>query len=107
MASEAWLMDERGMEPHVKLMDKSERPDGTFSRSDFTFDTERDLYVCPGRRELRKYRRAFSTPREGVAKDGAIRSRRSTPLRRLHAQTQVLSEYARTQDCALRSGSRS
>ena len=27
-----WLVDERGIEPHVKLMDKSERKDGTFSR---------------------------------------------------------------------------
>ena len=25
-----WLVDERGIEPHVKLMDKSERTDGTF-----------------------------------------------------------------------------
>ena len=25
-------MDERGIEPHVKLIDKSERTDGTFSR---------------------------------------------------------------------------
>ena len=54
-----WLVDERGIEPHVNLIDKSERTDGTFSRSDFTFDTERDLYVCPGGMELRKYRRAF------------------------------------------------
>ena len=30
-----WLVDERGIEPHVKLMDKSERTDRTFSRSDF------------------------------------------------------------------------
>src|SRR3984957_18749857 len=70
-----WLVDERGIETHVNLIDKSERTDGTFSRSDFTFDTERDLYVCPGGMELRKYRRAFSTPRDGVAKDGAIRYR--------------------------------
>jgi hypothetical protein len=27
-----WLVDERGIEPHVKLMDKSQRKDGTFSR---------------------------------------------------------------------------
>ena len=70
-----WLVDERGIEPHVNLIDKSERTDGTFSRSDFAFDTERDLYVCPGGKELRKSRRAFSMPREGVAKDGAIRYR--------------------------------
>ena len=48
-----WLVDERGIEPHVNLIDKSEDTDGTFSRSDFTFDTERDLYVCPGGKELR------------------------------------------------------
>jgi hypothetical protein len=29
---------ERGIEPHVKLIDKAERTDGTFSRSDFAFD---------------------------------------------------------------------
>ena len=40
-----WLVDERGIEPHVKLMDKSERTDGTFSRSDFAFDPEGNLYV--------------------------------------------------------------
>jgi hypothetical protein len=27
-----WLVDERGIEPHVKLMDKSERTDGALSR---------------------------------------------------------------------------
>ena len=27
-----WLMDERGIEPHVKLIDKSERKDGALSR---------------------------------------------------------------------------
>jgi hypothetical protein len=68
------LVDERGIEPHVNLIDKSRAHGRNFlSRADFTFDTERDLYVCPGGMELRKYRRAFSTPCEGVAKDGAIR----------------------------------
>ena len=46
-------MDERGIEPHVRLMDKSERTDGTFSRSDFAYDPDRNLYVCPGGKELR------------------------------------------------------
>jgi hypothetical protein len=43
-----WLVDERGIEPHVKLMDKSERTDGALSRSDFAFDPEGNRYVCPG-----------------------------------------------------------
>jgi hypothetical protein len=32
-----WLVDERGIEPHVKLIDKAERTDGTFFRSDFDY----------------------------------------------------------------------
>ncbi len=67
-----WLVDKREIEPHVKLMDKSERTDGTFSRSDFVYDAERDLYECPGGKELRRYRRAFTKPRDGVSKDGRI-----------------------------------
>ena len=39
-ASRGWLVDERGIEPHVKRIDKAERTDGTFSRSDFAFDPE-------------------------------------------------------------------
>jgi hypothetical protein len=68
----SWLIDKRGIEPHVKLIDKSERTDGTFSRSDFVFDPERELYECPAGKELRKYRRAFTKPRDGVLKDGRI-----------------------------------
>jgi len=33
-----WLVEERGIEPHVNLMDKSELTDGALSRSDFAFD---------------------------------------------------------------------
>jgi transposase len=72
-----WLVDERGIEPHVKVLDKSERTDGTFSRGDFTFDAERDLYVCPEGKELKRYRRSFSTPRDGVRKDGTVGYRAS------------------------------
>ena len=61
-----WLVDERGIEPHVNLVDKTERTDGTFSRSDFAFDQESNLYVCPGGKELRKY------PRDGLTKDGTM-----------------------------------
>jgi hypothetical protein len=34
-----WLVDPQKIEPHVPVMDKSERQDGTFSRSDFTART--------------------------------------------------------------------
>ena len=72
-----WLVDERGIEPHVKVFDKSERTDGAFSRGDFAYDTEVDVYICPGGNELMTYRRAFAVPRDGVMKDGTIRYRAS------------------------------
>jgi transposase len=46
-----WLVD-RNITPHVPVWDKSARPDGTFSRADFVFDRERNVYVCPGGAEL-------------------------------------------------------
>ena len=42
-----WLVG-RGIDPHIPVWDKSERKDGAFSRADFAYDKERDLYVCPG-----------------------------------------------------------
>jgi hypothetical protein len=29
------------------VIDKSKRKDGTFSREDFTFNKERNIYICP------------------------------------------------------------
>jgi transposase len=39
---------DRNITPHVPVWDKSARPDGTFSRADFVFDQERNIYICPG-----------------------------------------------------------
>ncbi len=47
-----WLMD-RGIEPHIPVWDKSSRADGTFSRADFTYNAQADLYTCPGGNALR------------------------------------------------------
>ena len=46
-ANLGWLVDEKDIEPHIPVIDKSNRDDGTFSRSDFTYDPERDVYICP------------------------------------------------------------
>jgi transposase len=47
-----WLVSERRIEPHVTVIDKSTRRDGTFSREDFYYDPERDVYLCPGGKTL-------------------------------------------------------
>jgi len=46
-----WLVD-HGISPHIPVWDKSARSDGTFSRPDFIFDHERNIYICPGGAEL-------------------------------------------------------
>jgi len=46
-----WLVD-RKITPHVPVWDKSARHDGMFSRADFVFDQERNVYICPGGAEL-------------------------------------------------------
>jgi hypothetical protein len=41
-----FLVDEKHIAPHIPVIDKSGRDDGTFSRHDFTFDAARDRFVC-------------------------------------------------------------
>jgi hypothetical protein len=43
-----------GITPHIPVWDMSKREDGILSRADFTFDPERDLYICPQGKFLRK-----------------------------------------------------
>ena len=42
-----WLVNERAIEPHIPVFDKSARDDGTFSRGDFDYNQVADIYVCP------------------------------------------------------------
>ena len=72
-----WLVHERAIEPHIPVFDKSRRDDGTFSRSDFKYDHERDLYICPGGKELRPRQKAYRVPRPLVDEDGMMRYRAS------------------------------
>jgi transposase len=41
-----WLVNKQ-IAPHIPVIDKSNRNDGTLSRDDFTFDKDRNVYVCP------------------------------------------------------------
>jgi IS5 family transposase len=47
-----WLVDERGIEPHVTVFDKSARKDDTFAREDFNYDPAGDVYICPDGKAL-------------------------------------------------------
>jgi transposase len=42
-----WLVNAKKIAPHIPVIDKSRREDGSLSRADFPFDQERNVYVCP------------------------------------------------------------
>src|SRR6202142_1990728 len=47
-----WLVG-AGITPHIPVKDMSQRDDGKFSSNDFTFDRERNVYVCPTNKLLK------------------------------------------------------
>ena len=47
-----WLVKDKDIAPHIPVIDKSKREDGTFSREDFTFDKDRNVYICPANKIL-------------------------------------------------------
>jgi len=41
-----------GIIPHIPVWDMSKRDDGTFPRSEFKFDSKRNVYICPAGKKL-------------------------------------------------------
>lgn len=70
-----WLVQGRGIAPHIPVIDKSGRKDGIFERADFTYEADDDAYTCPGGKKLRQFRRAYKIQRSGVDKEGIMRYR--------------------------------
>jgi Transposase DDE domain len=73
----AWLVHERGIEPHIPVFDNSQRLDGTFERADFTYNHKADAYICPGGKELRQRQKAYRMPLPLVDENGMMRYRAS------------------------------
>jgi transposase len=71
----AWLVHERGIEPHIPVFDKSARENGTFERGDFRYDHKRDVYICPGGKELRQYWQEGRAAKARPPVDGLYRYR--------------------------------
>lgn len=73
-----WMVEEKQIEPHVPVWDKSERTDGTFSRSDFAWNEQEKEYRCPAGKVMRADRRKLSALRATITKDDTIIYRAST-----------------------------
>ena len=67
-----WLVDEKQIEPHAPVWDKSEREDGTFSSSEFEWNAQTNEYCCPAGKTLRSNWRPFKNPRTRITKADTI-----------------------------------
>jgi Transposase DDE domain len=75
-----WLVNEAKIAPHIPVVDKSKREDGTFSREDFTFNKERNVYICPAGKVLTTTGRV-ATDGETLYYRARTRDCRSCPLK--------------------------
>jgi hypothetical protein len=48
-----WLVKIKRIIPHIPVWDKSDRQDGVFSRSEFRWDSKRQVYICLNGKLLR------------------------------------------------------
>src|SRR6185437_10630951 len=103
-----WMVEEKDIQPHVPVWDKTARTDDTLSSSEFRWDARADEYLCPQGHVLKKQRRPFKNPRTFITKDNRIKYRASqfdcakcpiksrccpnTPMRTI---TRSVHEYAR------------
>jgi transposase len=67
-----WMVDEKGIEPHIPVFDKTERKDGTFQRDDFQWDEEANEYRCPAGKALRSNWRPFKNLRSHITQADTI-----------------------------------
>jgi Transposase DDE domain len=67
-----WMVNEKAIEPHVPVCDKTQRNDETLSSSDFQWNEQADEYRCPQGNVLRSQRRAFKILRTHITKAGTI-----------------------------------
>ena len=68
----SWLVDEKQIEPHVPVWDKTERHDGTLSSSEFEWDEQANEYRCPAGKALRSNWRPFKNSRTHITKVDTI-----------------------------------
>ena len=67
-----WVVEQKQIEPHIPVWDKSQGKPGMYGRSDFNWDNEADCYHCPAGKLLRARSRRFKTPRSPVTKANTI-----------------------------------
>jgi hypothetical protein len=67
-----WMVNDKEIEPHVLVWDKTQRADETLSSSEFQWDNQADQYRCPQGRVLRRQWRPFKQPRTHITNADTI-----------------------------------
>jgi len=67
-----WMVEEKAIEPHIPVFDKTERKDGTFERDAFQWNEAADEYRCPAGKPMRRELRAYKKPRTHITKANTI-----------------------------------
>jgi len=67
-----WMVNDKAIEPHVPVWDKTQRKDETLSSSEFHWDEQAGEYRCPQGHALRSQWRAFKNPRSHLTKADTI-----------------------------------
>jgi len=67
-----WLLDSK-IAPHIPVIDKAGRTDGTWSRADFEWDADNNQYICLEGEELKQFRRNYSDPNRGPPGKGVAK----------------------------------
>ena len=67
-----WMVNDKAIEPHVPVWDKTQRKDETLSSSDFHWDEQAGEYRCPQGHTLRSQWRAFKNLRTHLTKADTI-----------------------------------
>jgi len=73
-----WLVEDRGIEPHIPVIDKTVRKDGTFEGKDFKYNHSEDHYSCPAGMMLKPHWRHYSKSRPEYGKDDRKKYRART-----------------------------
>ena len=75
----AWLVEDKGIEPHVPVWDKTQRSDDTLSSAAFAWNESAGEYRCPQGYPLRREWRTFSVARTHVTREATViyRSRKA------------------------------
>jgi hypothetical protein len=66
------MVEEKKIEPHVSVWDKTQRHDETLSSSDFEWNEKANEYRCPQGQPLRSDWRTFKRPRTRITKANTI-----------------------------------